>query len=135
MQAFFINILLIRLLIGLVVFINLTCAVTFLLTPSHYAPGFELTGPIGEAAIQGFGVLFLMWNVPYVVAFLDPIHNRTALFESIAMQGIGLLGESYIYYSLPSIYATARSSISRFIFFDLLGLGLLFAVFYLVHKK
>jgi hypothetical protein len=32
-----------------------------------------------------------MWNVPYAVAFWDPVSHRLSLLEAIAMQAIGLL--------------------------------------------
>lgn len=112
-----------RLLIGSVIFINLQCAVTYLLWSERYAAGFEMTGAVGEAMIRGFGVLFMMWNVPYVVAIWNPIRYRTALYMAIAMQTIGLVGESWIYLSMSPVHTIARGSIMRFIVFD--GLGLL----------
>ena len=122
-----------RLLIGLVLFINLQCAFTYLLWPERYAPGFELTGDIGNAVIRSLGVLFLMWNVPYIIALWDPIRYRVALHAAIIMQTIGLLGESWIYLNLPDVHEIARSSIMRFIIFDGLGLAALLAAAILVH--
>ena len=63
-----------------------------------------------------------MWNVPYVVALVNPIKYRTSLFEAIVMQSIGLVGESFILGTLPSEYWILRSSILRFIIFDGAGL-------------
>lgn len=114
-----------RVLIGIVFLWNVQCGIVFLLWPENYAPGFELPGAPGEAAIQGLGVLFLMWNVPYAVALWNPLRQRVSLMEATAMQGIGLLGETWIYASLPAAYALARASIARFILFDALGLVLL----------
>ncbi len=54
--------------------------------------------PAGHGA--GMGVLFLMWNVPYAVALWHPLRHRISLYEALAMQAIGLLGESLIYLSL-----------------------------------
>ena len=61
-----------RILIGLVLLDNIQAAILFLVSPGAFAPGFELSGVTGNAVIQGIGLLFLMWCVPYLVAFLDP---------------------------------------------------------------
>ena len=115
-----------RLLIGLVLLINLQSAFTYLLWPERYAPGFEMTGDIGGAMVRALGVLFVMWSVPYAVALWNPIRYRIALYMAIVMQTIGLVGETWIYLSLPPVHAAARASIMRFIGFD--GLGLLFLI-------
>ncbi len=101
---------------------NLQCALAFLFWPQNYVSGFELSGPLGEAMVRSMGVLFLMWNVPYAVALWNPLRYRTSLYEAVAMQTIGVVGESGIYLALPAVYAIARASIARFIFFDALGL-------------
>ena len=116
-----------RFLIGLVLMINLQSAVLFLMKPSTFAPAYELSGVSGQAAIRGFAVLFLMWNVPYAVALIHPIRFRISLFEAILMQSIGLIGESFILWSLPVGYAILRNSITRFIIFDGFGLIALIA--------
>ena len=115
-----------RVLIGLVLVMNLQCAFTYLLWPERYTAAFEMSGEIGAAMIRGLGVLFVMWNVPYVVAAWNPERYRTALYMAIAMQAIGLVGESWIYLALPEVHAVARASILRFIIFD--GLGVLVLV-------
>jgi hypothetical protein len=71
------------------------------------------------------GVLFLMWNVPYAVAFMNPIKHRLSLWEAVIMQAIGVVGESLILLGLPPEYGIARQSILRFIVFDLAGLAFL----------
>lgn len=111
-----------RILIALVVLVNLQCAGVFILSPSRYAVGFELSGLPGEAAVRGFGVLFVMWSIPYLVALYDPVRFRSSLYEALVMQGIGLVGEIFIYQSLPDSFSLARSSILRFILFDAAGL-------------
>jgi hypothetical protein len=111
-----------RLLIGLVLLMNLQAALLYLISPGSYGPGFELSGAVGEAVIRSLGVLFLMWNVPYVVALWHPVRYRVALYMAIAMQAIGVVGESWIYLLMPALHATARGSILRFIIFDTLGL-------------
>ncbi len=114
-----------RVLIGAVILWNVQCAVAFLVAPETYAPDFELSGGAGEAMVRGMGVLFLMWNVPYVVALLHPVRHRTSLYEAVAMQAIGLAGESLILWALGSGHPAVSSTVLRFIAFDGAGLVLL----------
>jgi hypothetical protein len=116
---------LIRFLIGIVLFFNVQCAIAFWLEPQLYAPAYELFGDAGIAAIQGFGVLFIMWNVPYIVALLNPVKNHVSLWEAVVMQAVGVIGEAFILRSLPAGHMVLLGSISRFIVFDGLGLILL----------
>ncbi len=95
---------------------------------------FELSGPPGEAAIRGIGLLFLMWNIPYTVALIHPMRYRISLYEATAMQGIGLLGESLILMSLSPVHRILQSSLSRFIVFDGAGLVLLLLAIWFVHR-
>ena len=122
-------------LIGVVIFFNLQAALVFLLWPQNYISAFELEGVIGEAMLRGFGVLFLMWNVPYAVALWNPIRYRISLYEALVMQTIGLVGESMIYATLPEIHSLVRGSIMRFIVFDTLGLMLLISAAVLTRKS
>ena len=114
-----------RVLIGAVILWNVQCAVAFFAAPATYAPGFELNGPAGEAMVRGLGVLFLMWSVPYCVALLHPVRHRTSLYEAIAMQAIGLVGESLILWSLGAGHPVVSDTVLRFIAFDGAGLVLL----------
>jgi hypothetical protein len=114
-----------RLLIAVVVAWNLECALAFLLAPGIYAPGFELAGIPGEAAVRGFAVLFVMWNVPYLVALWQPRRHRLSLWQALAMQFIGVLGESLILVSIPLGHSVLHTSILRFITFDAAGVILL----------
>jgi hypothetical protein len=107
-----------RTLIGMVLTINVQSALVFLANPAGFTPAYELTGISGQAAIRGFGTLFLMWNIPYLVALIHPIKYRISLYETIAMQSIGLIGESWILWSLPVGHSILRDSIFRFIMFD-----------------
>jgi hypothetical protein len=119
-----------RLLIGVVVVWNLECATIFLLDPEAYAPGFELGGVPGEVAIRGFAILFVMWNIPYLAAFWNPRRNRVSLWEALAMQVVGAVGESLILSSIPAEHITLHTSILRFLIFDATGvLCLLGAIF------
>jgi len=111
-----------RILIGIVFLWNLQCAIAFLFWPDRYISSFQLSGGAGVAMLQGLGVLFLMWNVPYAVALWNPTRHRLSLYEAVVMQAIGLIGESFILWNLPTGYNLARASITRFILFDAAGL-------------
>ena len=94
-------------------------------SPSGFIRAYELSGVPGEAAIRGVGVLFLMWNIPYLFALVDPVRYRLALILSLLMQLTGFIGETYIYLTLPAGHDLLGSSILRFIAFDGVGLVLL----------
>jgi len=113
-----------RILIVLVMFLNVQCALVFFVTPEVYAPGFELSGAAGAGMVRGMGILFLMWNVPYLVATIDPNRHRISLYEAIAMQTIGLTGEALLLATFPPGHPLIRETVWRFILFD--GGGLLF---------
>lgn len=114
-----------RSLIGMVLIFNLQCAIAFLWKPGDFAPAFELTNISTTGIVRGFGVLFLMWNVPYIVAFINPQRYRLSLYESIAMQTIGLVGETIIFLTLPSSTLIVQATLLRFITFDAAGLAAL----------
>ena len=122
-------------LIGVVIFFNLQAALVFLLWPQNYISAFELEGVIGEAMRRGLGVLFLMWNVPYAMALWNPIRHRVSLYEALAMQTLGLVGESLIFATLPEIHSLVRGSIMRFIAFDAIGLILLIGAAWITRKS
>jgi hypothetical protein len=124
-----------RLLIAVVVFFNLQAALAFLIDPGKYAPGFELSGVAGEALVRGMGILFIMWNVPYLVALTHPVQHRLSLFEAIAMQAIGVMGESILLATLPEGHPALVMTALRFIAFDLGGLGLLILAAILTMRK
>lgn len=104
---------------------NLQCALVYWLKPEAYSATFELTGIPGAVALRGTALLFIMWNVPYLVALWHPLAHRLSLWEALVMQAIGLGGESVILFMLPAGYAVLRASILRFIAFDAAGLVLL----------
>jgi hypothetical protein len=124
-----------RLLIGIVTAWNLQAAFIFIFSPSGFVHSYELSGEAGEAAIRGVGVLFLMWNVPYLFALQNPIHYRLALYFALLMQLIGLIGESYILSTLDVEHEILKNSISRFIAFDGTGLLLLVFAYLLIRNK
>jgi len=114
-----------RLLIFLVLAMNLQCALAYIFNPLPYVAPFELSGEPGRAAVVGIGILFVMWQVPYVFALVHPERNRRSLLEAILMQAIGLVGESLLLRSIPLAHTALRASILRFIIFDAGGLLLL----------
>jgi len=126
-----------RLLIGIVTAWNLQAAFAFIFAPSGFVRAYELSGAAGEAAIRGFGILFLMWNVPYLFAVKDPIRYQLALTFALLMQFIGLIGETYIYFTLPADHVLLETSILRFIIFDGAGLALLAMAYWIerIPKK
>jgi hypothetical protein len=115
-----------RLFIGIVTVWNLQAASIFIISPSRFVQAYELSGTAGEAAMRGVGILFLMWNVPYLFALQNPIRYRLALYFSLLMQFVGFIGESYILSTLSLEHVILRNSVFRFIAFD--GAGLLFLV-------
>lgn len=124
-----------RALIGAVLLINLQAALAFVVWPYRYAPAFELTGTVGQAVVRGFGVLFLMWNVPYCVAAWQPRRYKLALIMALVMQTIGVVGEYLIYAALPNEHSLIRSALSRFIRFDAFGLLALLAAFMIIRQQ
>jgi hypothetical protein len=124
-----------RFLIALVAAWNLQAALVFILWPERFAPGFELGGVPGATAVRGTGILFLMWNVPYLVGLWHPRKYCLALGMALAMQFISLVGESLILVTLPQGHTLLRASIIRFINFDGSGLLLLVLAFWLVKCR
>lgn len=115
-----------RILIGLVLGMNLACAIEFMSRPELYLSAYELSGEVGRAVIIGYGILFLMWQVPYFFAFYSPKLHKVSLIQAILMQGIGLIGESLLFRTILMENPVLRVSILRFIWFD--GGGLVFLI-------
>ena len=122
-------------LIGIVLFFNVQCAVVFLLQPESYAGGFELAGVPGRMMVQGMGLLFLMWNVPYAFAVSDPVARRVSLIEAIIMQVIGVVGESALLGTLPTEHWALKDTALRFIVFDGGGLVLLLLGLWIISSR
>jgi len=119
----------IRAFIAPVTFFNLQCSFEFLVHAERYAPSFDLYEPTGAFMIQGLGLLFLMWNIPYLYALIDPIRHATSLSEAVIMQAIGLVGETLLLFNVPSDFQNLHASVMRFILFDGSGLLLLLIAF------
>jgi hypothetical protein len=124
----------IRILIFIVFALNVTCAFQFLREPAAFAPSFDLSGEAGIMVIRSLGVLFLMWNVPYGIAILQPGRYFIALVSAVIMQFIGVLGESWIYFQILSLLYT-KIAILRFIWFDAGGLLLLLIAMLLMLRE
>lgn len=124
-----------RLLVAIVLFWNLQAAIQFLLKPAAFAPAFQLEGVPGRAAVAGFGILFLMWQVPYVLALLHPVRFVISLWTALIMQTIGVIGESLLLFTIPLEYQLLRGSIIRFIIFDGAGALILLVALILVRYQ
>jgi hypothetical protein len=125
----------VRGLIGIVVFFNLDAAFSFMIKPALYSPGFELNGVPGQAIVQGMGILFLMWNVPYLVAMVNPQKHFISLVESVIMQAIGVSGESIILLMLQEVHPLIKATTLRFIVFDGGGLVFLLIALWITWKN
>ena len=97
-------------------------------------PDLSLSGVPGNAVIQGMGLLFLMWNVPYIVAILDPDRHFVSLVESVVMQAIGVFGETIILLTLAGNHPLIEATAWRFIIFDGGGLVLLLIAFWITWR-
>ena len=124
-----------RVLIGVVTVWNLLAAFQFLIAPQRYVAGFELSGTVGEAMIRAMGLLFLMWNVPYLFALIAPVRNHTSLLEAFLMQTIAVIGESLLLASLQGEHVYLRQSVNRFIFFDGAGVFLLAVSLLITYRR
>ncbi len=123
-------------LIGIVFFLNIQAGILFFFKPEVYAPAYELSGLPGNSAISGTGLLFLMWNVPYVFALFNPYKYRISLIQSVIMQAMGVIGESLILSRIPlDTHNVLRQNIGRFIFFDGVGLLFLILALFLVRRN
>ncbi len=121
-----------RLLIGAVAGFSLQAAVSFLLSPQDFVYAYELSGAAGEAAVRSAGVLFAVWNVPYLFAVFDPARYRLGLYFAALMQSIALLGGIYIFIHLPAENEVLSATMTRFIVFAAGGWILLLAAYQLV---
>jgi len=114
-----------RLAVSFVFAVNLDCALAFIVQPEKYAPGFEISGLPGKVAVQGFGILFLMWNATYPLVILQPNKNRALYWIILSQQAIGVIGETWLWLQLPAGHAALAGTGLRFILFDGFGLVLM----------
>jgi hypothetical protein len=113
---------------------NLQAALAFIFTPDAHAPGFEVEGVPGQVVVRGFGILFLMWNVPYVAALVHPVRQIVSFACAVVAQLVGLVGETWMFFTLPPGHEMLRATGLRFIVFDGAGLVLLVVAFALVLR-
>lgn len=97
-----------RVLIAIVLGMNLACAIDFIARPELYQTSYELSGEVGRVAVIGFGILFLMWQVPYFFALYHPGTQKISLFQAILMQTLGFFGESLLLQTIPMEHAVLR---------------------------
>ena len=114
---------------AVVFFLNVQCAVQFILWPGSFAGSYELSGVAGEAAVRGLGIAFLMWNCTYPAVIIRPERFKALGVVVLVQQAIGLVGETLLSVSLPGGHAILQGGISRFALFDGLGLVLMLATF------
>ena len=123
-----------RIAVGAVFVMNVWCALDFVIDPGAYAPAYELSGVAGQAAVQGLGVAFLMWNVTYPLVIARPSTHLTLYAVVLAQQVVGLVGETIISLSLPAGHATLAAALERFIVCDGIGLLAMAVAFALVRR-
>ena len=124
-----------RILIGLVFLVNIQCALVFLFNPLPYMVGFGLEGMAGEQIVRAFGLLFIMWNVPYAFALANPVKHRISLIEAVIMQAIGLIGETSILLIGGPYLSPIESTLKLFILFDGIGLAFLLMALWFARVK
>lgn len=123
-----------RISFALVFLMNIQCALQFIIDPASFIASYELAGVPGEAAVRGFGILFLMCNVTYPLFIVQPIRFQILGPLIIAQQLIGTVGESFIFLSLDPAHAVLSSAIGRFMAFDIAGLALLCASYLILRN-
>lgn len=123
-----------RVLVALVFFVNVQCALQFVIWPEAYTAAYQLEGASAEAIVRSFGICFLMWNATYPPVIAYPMRFRVLFAVMMAQQAIGLVGESLLYASLGPDLPMLAASVARFIVFDAAGLVLLICAFALTRN-
>ncbi len=121
-----------RIAVAVVFAVNVQCAVGFITNPGAFAGAYELSGDVGNYALQGLGIAFLMWNVTYPLVIVNPVRYRVLFGVVLVQQVVGLAGERYVLGQLASAHAALADSIGRFISFDAFGLIIMGAPFALL---
>ena len=114
---------------------NVACALEFILRPGLYVGGFELSGEAGRVFVQSFGILFLMWNAAYPPVIWRPEKQRTLFAIILIQQWIGVVGESWLYFSMDASHAALRTTGLRFMIFDGIGLILMGVAFLILFHR
>ena len=124
-----------RVAVGAVFAMNVWCALSFIIDPGSFSSAYELSGAAGAAAVRGYGVAFLMWNVTYPLVIASPSRHLVLYAVVLAQQVVGLVGEAAIALSLPAGHATLAGSLGRFIICDAVGLVAMGAAFVLLCRS
>nr|AHF25151.1 hypothetical protein [uncultured bacterium Contig1772] len=124
-----------RVLVALVFFINVQCALQFVLWPGAYTAAYQLEGASAEAVVRSIGICFLMWNATYPPVIVRPGKYRVLFAVMLCQQAIGLVGESLLYFSLGPDLVVLASSVMRFIVFDAAGLVALVCAFFVSRPQ
>ncbi len=120
-----------RVVVAVVFLVNMQCAVSFIVDPSPYMAGFELSGAAGRVAVRGLGIAFLMWNATYPLVVVSPVRQRVLFGVVIVQQLIGFVGEIWLATTIGTGHAVLQASIGRFALFDGAGLLLMLIAFLL----
>lgn len=116
--------------------LNVMCALQFIVAPGEYVGAYQLESMGAEAAIQGYGVVFLMWNVTYPLFIFKPLKHLALGAIILVQQLIGCIGETCILLTLPAEGADLlASSIQRFIAFDAGGLIVMIVTFIWLYSS
>ena len=122
-----------RVAVFIVFFLNVMCAVQFILEPIGYATAYGLPATEESGAmVAGLGVAFLMWNATYPAVIISPRRFRALYVVVLFQQLIGLVGESCILAHLVGAglgSSLMAAGIMRFVVFDAGGLVLMLVAF------
>ena len=121
-----------RISVSLVFLFNIQSALIFLIRPELFMGAYELSGEVGQATIRGIGILFLMWNVTYPWVIKNPI-KHIIIYHIVLLQSlIGIIGESWIFFTIRDSTPVLAESIQRFILFDGIGFIIMLIPFILI---
>lgn len=124
-----------RIVLTLVFAWNVLCAIDFIFTPDNFIGSYELAGISGKIAIQGLGIAFLMWNVTYPMAIMNPVKYIVLYRIILIQQLIGLIGETILLFSLDAEHYILIGSLQRFVLFDSVGFILMLTTYLLVEVR
>jgi hypothetical protein len=85
--------------------------------------------------VQAIGLLFLMWNTTYPLVLLHPDRFRNLFAVVLAQQAIGVVGETWLLFSLPAGHPALWATGLRFTVFDTLGLVAMGMVFWRLGRR
>ena len=117
----------------LVLGVNLSAALGYLVSPAAYVGGFELEGVPGQTMVQGIGIFILLWMVPYPLAIYDPVKHVVSFSYALISQLLGVGLESWLYAELPPGHEALRATGQRYIVVDGLGLVLLTVSYFALY--